>query len=113
MSILRITTPSRITLAVYLIFLMMMHPTFVVRLQVRLDGGLAARRMALHFAACADALVGLDVGAGGHLLQENFDRFRAFGTFKGKDAGRFQHEGAKLVDRAPFYHWPISPWGQV
>ena len=89
-----VTTPDRNTLAVFLIFSVMVHPGLIGRGQKRLDGGLVARGVALDFAAIADALVGLDMRAGGHLLQENFDRFRAFGAFKGEDSGGFQHGGS-------------------
>jgi hypothetical protein len=95
MSTLGITTRSRITLAVFLLFLVVMHPSVACRLQERLHGGLVAGRVALQFAAIAQSLVGLDMRAGGHLLQVDLDRFRAFVTFKGKDAGWFQHVSEK------------------
>jgi hypothetical protein len=92
MSVLGITTSDRITLAAFLIFLVVMHPSVVGGRQIGLDGGLVPGRMAPDFAAGADALVGLDMRAGGHLLQENFDGFRAFAAFKGKDTSGFQHD---------------------
>jgi hypothetical protein len=92
MSVYRVTTVARFTLAAYLIFLMMMHPSIVICLQVRLDGGFGSDRMALDFAAGADALVGLDMGAGGHLLQKDFDRLRAVGALESEDTGWFQHK---------------------
>jgi hypothetical protein len=92
MSVLGITTSGPITLAAFLIFLVVMHPAVVGGRQVRLDGGLVTGRMAPDFAAGADALVGLDMRAGGHLLKENLDGFGAFAAFKGKDTSGFQHD---------------------
>jgi hypothetical protein len=92
MSVYRVTTVARFTLAAYLIFLMMMHPSIVICLQVGLDGGFVAGRMAFDFAAGADALVRLDMGAGGHLLQEDFDCLRAVGALESEDTGWFQHK---------------------
>jgi hypothetical protein len=90
-----------------LIFLVMMHPTLVGRGQIGLDGGLVAGRMSLHFPASADTLVGLNMRARGHFLQENLDGFGAAGAFEGKDSGWFQHgewgwggEGAILSSAA-------------
>jgi hypothetical protein len=51
--------------------------------------------VALHFAALADALVGLDVGAGRDFLQENLDRFVAFYAFERQRAWGFQHGMAR------------------
>jgi hypothetical protein len=48
--------------------------------------------MALEFATLAQALVRLDVGAGRHFLQEDFDGLRAFFTLEGQDAGWFEHD---------------------
>jgi hypothetical protein len=92
MSVYRITTAARFTLAAYLIFLMMMHPSIVICLQVRLNGGLVASCMALDFATGADSLVRLDMRAGGHLLQEDFDGLRAIGALESENTGWFQHK---------------------
>jgi hypothetical protein len=86
MNILSITAPCSITLGH---FLVMMRPIAVSRLEVGLDGVLVARGVALEFTALAQALVRLDMGAGRHFLQEDFDRFRAFDALESKDAGGF------------------------
>ena len=72
-----------------------MHPSVVGRRQVRRDGGLVAGGMTLDFTASADALVGLDMRAGRHFLQKNFDRFCALGAFEREDTGGFQHDGSE------------------
>ena len=68
---------------------MVMHPAPVVGSQVRRYGSLIASGMAFDFAASADALVGLDMRAGRHFLQEDFDRFCALGAFEREDASWF------------------------
>jgi len=52
-----------------------------------------------HFAAGADALIGLYVRAGGDFLQKYLNRFTAFFTFEGQDAGWFIHDGELLCGR--------------
>ena len=72
-----------------------MHPSLVGRRQIRRDGGLVAGGMTFDFTAIADALIGLDMRAGRHFLQKNFDRFRALGAFEREDTGGFQHDGSE------------------
>ena len=73
----------------------MMHPSVVGRRQIRRDCGLVAGGMTFDFTATADALIGLDMRAGRHFLQKNFDRFRALGAFEREDTGGFQHDGSE------------------
>ncbi len=65
---------------------MVMHPAAVAGRDEGLHRILLPRGMAQHFAAFADALVRLDVGTGGHLLQEYLDGFRALPAFEGQGA---------------------------
>jgi hypothetical protein len=88
---------------------MVVRPGPVSRFQKRLDGILVAGRVTLKFATCAQALVRLDVRAGGHLLQEHFDRFGALGAFEGKDAGRFKHGQELLLYGRLKPHFIIGP----
>jgi hypothetical protein len=48
--------------------------------------------VALDFTAFANALVGLDVRAGGHFLQGDLDRLGAFGALEGQETGGFGHD---------------------
>lgn len=58
--------------------------------------------MAFQFTAAAHPLVRLDVGAGRHFLQEDFDRFFALDAFKGQYAGGFRHGNDPDVKNAHF-----------
>ena len=48
-----------------------------------------------YFATGANALVRLNMGAGGHFLQKHLHGFAAFFAFKGQDTGWFVH--GKLI----------------
>jgi hypothetical protein len=50
------------------------------------------------FAAGADALIWLYVRAGRDFLQKYLNRFTAFFTFEGQDAGWFIHDGYWCAD---------------
>ena len=65
---------------------MMMHPAAVAGSDERLHRILLPGGMAQYFTAFADALVRLDVGTGGHLLQKYLDGFCALLAFEGQDA---------------------------
>ena len=69
----------------------MMRPAAVGRVQIGVDGVLAAGGVALDFTAGANALVRLDVRAGRHLLQDHFDGLAAFFALEGEEAGWFRH----------------------
>jgi hypothetical protein len=68
---------------------MMVRPVTVGRSKEGFDRLFLPGRVTPYFAAGTDALVGLDMRAGGNFLQENRDRFRAFNAFEGKGAGGF------------------------
>jgi hypothetical protein len=68
---------------------MVMGPLPFGRSEIGLNSVLASCCMAPQFTAGAHALVRLDMGAGGHFLQEDFDRFLALDAFKGQHAGGF------------------------
>jgi hypothetical protein len=65
---------------------MVMHPAAVAGSDEGLHRILLSGGMAQDFTAVADALVGLDVGTGGYLLQEYLDGFRALFAFEGQGA---------------------------
>lgn len=65
---------------------MMMHPAAVAGSDEGINGVLLSGGMAHHLAAFADALVRLDVGTGGNLLQEYLDGFSALLAFEGQCA---------------------------
>ena len=78
---------------------MMMWPQNIIGAQIRLHSFLIASRMFHDFAAVANALIGLNVGAGRDFLQENLDGFAAIFAFKGQDAGGFvDHDANFLYD---------------
>lgn len=60
----------------------MMHPTVVARSDKGIDGVLLTGGMPHHLAAFADALIRLDMGTGGDLLQEDLDGFSALLAFE-------------------------------
>src|SRR5438128_364496 len=64
---------------------MMVKPVAVIGCQVGRDSLFLAGGMAYYFTAFANALVGLDMGTGGHLLQENLDRLGAGFAFEGQE----------------------------
>src|SRR5471032_247526 len=68
---------------------MVMCPAAVSRLQVSLDGFSLAGSVALDFAALANALIRLDMRAGGHFLQVDLHGFVTFYALEGKAAGGF------------------------
>jgi hypothetical protein len=66
--------------------MMMMHPAAVAGGDKGINRILLPGGMAHHFTAFADALVRLDVGTGGNLLQEYLDGFSALLAFEGQGA---------------------------
>src|SRR5450830_1444485 len=79
---------------------MVMCPATVCRLQVSLDGFSLAGGVALDFAALADALVRLDMRAGGHFLQVNLHGFVTFYALEGEAAGGFHGIPWTIAGRA-------------
>ena len=71
---------------------MMVRPAPVRGVQEGFDGMLVAGGIAARLAAGANACIRLDVRAGRHFLEEDFDRFRAFLALESQDAGWFRHE---------------------
>jgi hypothetical protein len=67
--------------------MMMMHPGTERRSEIGSDGFLVAGGMAQHFAAFAYALVRLDMGTGGYLLQEHLHRLAALLALEGQETG--------------------------
>src|SRR5450830_207238 len=68
---------------------MVMCPAAVSRLKVSLDGLGLAGSVALDFAALANALIRLDMRAGGHFLQVDLHGFVTFYALEGEAAGGF------------------------
>jgi hypothetical protein len=77
-------------------------PAAIDRVQERLDGVLVAGGVALWLAAGAYAGIRLDMGAGGHFLEEYFDWLSAFFALEGQDAGWFGHGIGVGVKNAHF-----------
>ena len=75
---------------------MVVVPVEFVRIDVGSHGIRIAGRVTFDLAAFADALVGLDVRAGGYFLQGDLDRLGAFGALEGQEAGGFGHGRRKL-----------------
>ena len=65
---------------------MMMHPAAVAGSDEGINGVLLSGGMAHHLTAFADALIRLDVGTGGNLLQEYLDGLSALLAFEGQGA---------------------------
>lgn len=66
---------------------MMVCPVVAAYGYIRLDRFFLPSGMAQHFTALADALVRLNMGAGGHFLQKHLDWLRAGFAFEGKGTG--------------------------
>jgi hypothetical protein len=85
---------------------MVVAPAAVGRVQKRFNGVFIAGGITARLAAGAHARVRLDMGAGRNLLEENLDRFGAFGALEGQDAGWFGHDSDQGVKNA---HFIIAP----
>jgi hypothetical protein len=70
---------------------MMMRPSHIRRIHKRRHSVFIACRMFMQSAAIADALVGLNMRAGGDFLQVDFDGLTAVFAFECEDAGWFEH----------------------
>jgi hypothetical protein len=62
-------------------------PVAVARCHIGCDSIFLSGSVPQDFTAFADALVRLDVGAGGHFLQEDLDWLRTGFAFEGQDTG--------------------------
>jgi hypothetical protein len=69
--------------------MVMVRPQGIRRRQVGFHRLFLPGGMAHDFTAVADALIGLDMRAGGYFLQEYLYRLAAGFAFKGQDAGGF------------------------
>jgi hypothetical protein len=78
------------------------RPAAVGRIEEGFDGVFVAGSITTRLAALAQALVRLDMRAGRHFLQINFNGFGAFGAFEGQDAGRFGHGGRSVREKRAF-----------
>jgi hypothetical protein len=70
---------------------MLMRPSNIGRIHKRRHSVFITRRMLMQSAAIADALVGLNMRAGGDFLQVDFDGLTAAFAFEREDAGWFEH----------------------
>lgn len=86
---------------------MVMRPQNVIGTQVGGDRFLVAGRMFHDFAAAANTLIRLNVGAGRYFLQENLDGFAAVLAFEGQDTGGFVDHDANFPNNL-FILWPAQ-----
>ena len=72
---------------------MVVKPFTAARGDIGIDGFFLACRMPHDFTAFANALVGLDVGAGRYFLQEHLDRLGTRLALEGQETGWFGWHG--------------------
>jgi hypothetical protein len=70
-----------------------MRPVAAAGSHIGLDSVFLPGGIPQHFAALADALIGLDMGTGRHFLQKYLDWLRTGFAFEGKETGWFGWHG--------------------